>query len=318
MAVWAGTSGDLVADRRLGYAEALAETGDLPAAIEVLSGALERVPGWAAGWFRLGEWHQAAGNPDAAVAAWEAALAADPADVLGAGLKRDLARAVPLTEAMPSAFVETLFDQYADRFDAALVERLDYRAPDLLAAALDDAQPGRRFASVMDLGCGTGLMGAAIRARAAHLAGIDISAAMLAQAQAKDLYDRLEKHDLTSLAPEPARHDLILAADVFAYLGALEQILGWCTAALAPGGVLAFSVESEDSAPLTLRESRRFAHSRAYLDEALRAAGLSLLGLHPAVLRKDRGADIHGLIVLAAAPLSVGRRQGEGEGMALA
>ena len=318
MAVFAGTSGDLVADRRLAYAEALAESGDLPAAIEVLAGALDKVPGWAAGWFRLGEWHQAAGDTAAAVAAWEAALAADPADVLGAGLKRDLARAVPLTEAMPSAFVETLFDQYADRFDTALVERLDYRAPELLADALDAAHPGRRFASVMDLGCGTGLMGAAIRGRAGHLAGIDISAAMLAQALAKGLYDRLDKQDLTTLAPEPARHDLILAADVFAYLGALEQIVGWCASALMPGGVLGFSVESEDSAPLTLRESRRFAHSPAYLDEVLRAAGLAVLAMQPAVLRKDRGEDIHGLIVLAAAPLTGTRRQGEGEGMALA
>lgn len=318
MAVFAGTSGDLVADRRLAYAQALAESGDLSAAIEVLAGALEIVPGWAAGWFCLGEWHQAAGDAAAAVAAWEAALAADPADALGAGLKRDLARAVPLTEAMPSAFVETLFDQYADRFDAALVERLDYRAPELLAEALESAHPGRRFASVMDLGCGTGLMGAAIRGRAGHLAGVDISSAMLAQAQAKGLYDRLEKQDLTLLPPEPARHDLILAADVFAYLGALEQIVGWCAAALAPGGVLAFSVEAEDQAPLTLRESRRFAHSPAYLDEVLRAAGLSVLAMQPAVLRKDRGEDIHGLIVLAAAPLTGTRRQGEGEGMALA
>jgi len=302
MAVFAGTSGDLVADRRLAYAEALAQEGDLPAAIEVLAGALDRVPGWAAGWFRLGEWHQAAGDTAAAVAAWDSALAADPADALGAGLKRDLARAGAQAAAMPSAFVETLFDQYADRFDTALVDRLDYRAPALLAAALDTAHPGRRFARVMDLGCGTGLMGAAIRGRADHLAGIDISAAMLAQAQAKRLYDRLEKGDLAALAPAPGQHDLILAADVFAYLGRLEPILTWCAEALVPGGVLGFSVESQDDAPLVLRESRRFAHSRAYLDAALRAAGLGVLAMQPAVLRKDRGEDIHGLIVLAAAP----------------
>lgn len=299
MAAWVGTSGDLVADRRLAYAQALTEVGDLPAAIEILVGALKLVPGWAAGWFRLGEWHEAGGDGAAAVAAWEVALTADPTDVLGAGLKRDLARAVPLAEAMPPAFVEALFDQYADRFDVALVERLDYRAPELLAQALQAAIPDRHFANVMDLGCGTGLMGAAIRARAGHLAGIDISAAMLAQAQAKGLYDLLDKQDLTRLDPAPERYDLILAADVFAYVGALEQIVGWCSSALVAGGVLGFTVESEDSARLVLRTSRRFAHSRAYLAEVLGAAGMAPLAMQPAVLRKDQGADIHGLIVLA-------------------
>lgn len=302
MAVWVGTSGDLVADRRLAYAEGLANAGDLSAAIEVLSGALERVPGWAAGWFRLGEWHAAMGDSNAAAEAWEAAVRADPADVLGAGLKRDLARAATAGGAMPAAFVETLFDQYAERFDAALVERLDYRVPGLLAGAIDRVCPGRRFAHAMDLGCGTGLMGAAIRDRVDRLAGVDISAAMLAQAQAKGLYERLDKADLGALPVEARAYDLILAADVFAYLGGLEQILGWCAASLAPGGLVAFSVEAGEGARPVLRESRRFAHSPAYLAEVLAAAGLPVLAMQPAVLRKDRGEDIHGLVVLAAAP----------------
>ncbi|RAP40545.1 methyltransferase type 12 [Rhodovulum viride] len=316
MAARGFSSGDLIVDRRFDFAEGLALGGDLSAAIEVLGDALDQVPGWAAGWYRLGEWHAAAGDPDRAAAAWDRALAADPQDLLGAGLKRDLMRAAPVAEAMPAAFVEALFDDYAPRFDLSLVERLDYRAPELLRQAL----AGRRFGRAMDLGCGTGLAGEAFRDRCDRLEGVDLSAGMLAQAEAKGIYDRLEKHDLAALEIGAARYDLILAADVFVYLGALERILGWCAGSLAPGGVLAFTVEAAvpGEAPLTLRESRRFAHAPAYLRAVLAAAGFRSVRLGRAVLRTDRGAGIEGFVVTASDLAQAADRQGDGEGMALA
>lgn len=301
-------------DRRHAFAEGYAESGDLAAAIEILSDAMDLVPDWAVGWFRLGEWREAAGDVPGAIAAWERALRADPADRLGAGLKRDLARAVPLTEAMPPAFVEALFDQYAPRFEQSLLGQLGYCAPELLARALE----GRRFARAMDLGCGTGLAGAALRARCDWLEGCDISAAMLAEAAAKGVYDALDKRDLGVMALGEARFDLILAADVFIYLGALERILGWSAGSMAPGGVLAFTVEEVDHAPVVLQPSRRFAHSRAYLDEVLAAAGFGAVQIEAVVLRMDRGEPVRGLLVLAETQRSGVRRQDDGEGLALA
>jgi len=174
MSAWGSSSGDLIVDRRFDYAEGLAQAGDTAAAVALLAETMALAPGWPAGWFRLGEWYEALGDGAAAAEAWDRALAADPADRLGAALKRDLARRVPMVEAMPAAFVEALFDQYAPDFDAALVERLDYRAPGLLRAALD----GRRFGRAMDLGCGTGLAGEAFRDAVDWLAGCDIAAAM--------------------------------------------------------------------------------------------------------------------------------------------
>lgn len=312
MASWAASSGDLIVDRRFDFAEGLAESGDLDGAVALLAEALERTPGWAAGWYRLGEWHEALGALEAACDAWEKAMAADPSDMLGAGLKRDLARKVPMVEAMPAAFVEALFDQYAEKFDTALVDKLGYRAPWLLR----DALGGRRFARAMDLGCGTGLAGEAFRGAVDWLEGCDLSAAMLGQAQAKGLYDRLEKADLAALEVGP-RYDLILAADVFVYLGALERIVAWCAGSLEPGGVLAFTVEAGE-APLTLRESRRFAHSAGYVDGVLQAAGFTTVTREEAVLRQDRGADIRGFVVVASGLARQADRQGDGEGMALA
>lgn len=306
------SSGNLIVDRRLGFAESLARDGDLSAAIDLLSDAMTSTPGWAAGWYRLGEWLAATGQPAKAAAAFDRAVSADPRDALGAGLKRDLARCVPLVEAMPAAFVEALFDQYAPGFEVALVEHLDYRAPDLLRAALG----GRRYGRMMDLGCGTGLAGVAFADLCDRIDGCDLSAGMLAQAAEKHLYQRLEKADLAVLEVGADRYDLVLAADVFVYLGALERIIGWCAGVLAEDGVLAFTVEAGD-APLTLRESRRFAHSRDYVEGVLEAAGFGPVAVSPVALRKDRGAVIDGYVVVARRA-RVTDRQGDGKDLALA
>ncbi|WP_172332315.1 methyltransferase [Mangrovicoccus sp. HB161399] len=302
------SSGRLDVDRRLEFAEGLALSDDLAAAIEVLGDAMALVPGWAAGWYRLGEWHAAAGGHDAAIRAWDRAVAADPADRLGAGMKRDLLRAVPVTEEVPPAFVEALFDQYAPRFETSLVDQLGYRAPQLLAAAL----PSRPFGRAIDLGCGTGLAGEVLRDRCGWLGGWDISAGMLREAGAKGIYDSLDKRDLSRLEIGTDRYDLIVAADVFIYLGALERIIAWCAGSLAPGGMLAFTVETGD-APLTLRESRRFAHSAGYVRTLLAEAGLDGIRLDGAVLRQDRGEDVAGLVATARAPALQREGQSGGE-----
>ncbi|MDD8022503.1 MAG: methyltransferase domain-containing protein [Paracoccaceae bacterium] len=305
------SSGDLIADRRADYAEGLLAAGEAAAAADLYVQALEIAPQWIAGWYRLGE-IRADHGLDGAEAALDRALQLDPADPFGAALRRDLLRGQPLADTMPSAFVEALFDQYAGNFDHALVETLEYRAPQLLRGGLVGP-----FARALDLGCGTGLMGAELRALAGHLEGWDISAEMLREAEAKQIYDRLEKADLGRLDLPTARWDLITAADVFIYLGALEQIVGWVARALAPDGVFAFTVELSDDAPVVLRESRRYAHSEAYIRDLLEQAGFAAQ-ITRASLRMDRGAAITGLVVQATPGASGLRRQSDGEDMALA
>lgn len=309
-------SGDARADSRFGFAEALAARGDLAGAIEVLSGALELAPDWAAGWYQLGDWCACADQCTQAGQAWRRVVALDPEDALGAGARLDLLSGEPVSESLPSAFVETLFDQFAPRFDAALTGKLAYRAPQLIVDALDQAGFGRA-GRVMDLGCGTGLMGEVLRARCDWLGGVDLSAGMLARAQAKGLYDQLDKADINTLALDEARYDLIVAADVFTYVGALERIIAWCAGTLNPGGRLAFAVEAGE-AGVSLRESRRFAHGRAYLADLLASAGFDGVRLTDCVLRQDRGADIAGLIAVAAAPSGGQDREGDGELTAVA
>lgn len=305
------TSGDLIADRRAAYAEAM--LGDDPvAAADLYAQALELVPGWVAGWFRLGEIRADGALPEAADA-FEKAMRLDPDDRLGAALRIDMLRDRSLSDRMPSAFVETLFDQYAAGFDDALIDRLGYRAPQLLRSVLDG-----RFQRVLDLGCGTGLMGAELRDMSGWLEGWDISAEMLREAEGKGIYDQLAKRDLSAL-PAPAQQwDLITAADVFAYLGALEQITGWVAAALRPGGVFAFTVEAHDGAEAyVLRDSRRYAHSAQALAQMLTHAGFTC-EMRREVLRMDRGAPIEGLVVRARLVSARLDRQGDDEDAAYA
>lgn len=310
-------SGDPAADRRAGYAETLAHIGDIAAAVEVMQGALELAPGWAAGWVRLGDYCEMSGDVEGARAAFARAVAADPADPLGASLRRELLGAEPMLDAMPPAFVELLFDQYAPRFEVSLVDKLGYRGPDLVLKALDRAGAGRA-ARALDLGCGTGLMGQVLRGRCDWLEGIDLSSAMLEEAERKGVYDRLDKADIAMLDLGGAPYDLIVAADVFIYLGALERVIAWVAGMLRPGGHLAFTVET-GSAPVELRQSRRFAHSTAYVEGLLSDAGFTGLRLAPCVLRHDRGAPVDGMVVVATAPAMSGARpEGAGEAGAMA
>lgn len=293
------SSGNLLADRRADYAEMLFGNGEHAAAAELMLGALELAPQWVLGWFRAGEMQEAAGALDAAAGAWQTVLKLDPADRAGARLKLELIGRVPPSVAPPGAFVEALFDHYALVFDKSLVEKLHYRVPELLADAI--AATGQtRFATAVDLGCGTGLMGEKLRPISDRLEGIDISAAMLKRAEARGVYDRLTKADLQTSELPARQANLITAADVFMYVGALEGIFAKVAAGLKEGGLFAFSVEKHDGPePFRLRESRRFAHSQAYIEQALRDAGLAQLSLDEAIIRQDRNAPIEGLIVIA-------------------
>jgi predicted TPR repeat methyltransferase len=292
------SSGDILADRRADYAEMLFGNGEAAAAAELMMGALELAPNWALGWFRLGEFHEAAGALDQAAQAWRMTLQLEPIDRPGAALKLALIGQAPSPAAPPSAFVEALFDQYAPTFDASLVEKLGYRVPDLLMEAIKAHRP-EQFGLAVDLGCGTGLLGERLRPFVGRLVGYDISAAMLKKAEAKGVYDQLEKADLQDFGGAGLEADLVTAADVLMYVGGFEGLAATVAEMLTPGGLFAFSVEAHDGPEdFVLRPSRRYAHSERYVRRMLEGR-LSVLALERHVIRLDRKEPIEGLIVVA-------------------
>lgn len=291
------SSGDLNADRRLSYAEAMLAGGDPVAAAEIMADAMLLAPDWVAGWVRYGEMAEAAGLHEAARAAYEAALGRDPADRFGASLHLMYLTDCPVTDTAPAAHMQALFDQYAPRFEASLVDALGYCAPSLLAAYLEG-----HLGRVLDLGCGTGLMGGAIKGRFDHLTGYDISTGMLEQARRKGIYNVLEQHDLNALPPVAPQYDLVVTADVLIYFGALEQIIEWSASALVSGGRLALTVEKTTGRDFRLQKSRRFAHSEDYIRRLLSVAGLNVLRLEHTSYRKEQGADVPTMLVIAQKP----------------
>lgn len=301
------SSGDVIADRRAGYAKMLAESGDHAAAADLMAQALDIVPGWAAGWDLLGSYAEKSGNIAGAISAWRHVEALDDAGVFGAGLKLAAHGAGRAADGTAVSYVEALFDQYAPQFEQALVERLGYRVPEMLDALVNQemARLGiGGFARALDLGCGTGLMGQQLRAKVAYLEGVDVSAAMIAEAARGASYDRLEKAELVAfLSGRAPSADLVTAADVFIYCGALPPVLAAVVPAMMPGGLLAFSLEAHDGdEPVFLRASLRYAHGVAATRQALDEAGLEVLRFELATLRQDRGTPIEGMLVVARKP----------------
>ncbi|PDS74739.1 methyltransferase domain-containing protein [Rhizobium sp. L43] len=303
------SSGDVIADRRADYARMLEEGGEPNAAAELMEQALELVPAWAAGWYRLATYREKAGRAEAAIEAYRNTLALDPDDIFGAALKLALLGDVATPDQPPSRYVERLFDDYADRFESALVDKLDYSVPHKLAALI--ASTGRRYEHAVDLGCGTGLLGPEIRDRVAHLEGFDLSQNMLAKAVEKQVYDSLAQADL-SLAPDlsglfagAVRHraDLVTAADVLMYLGNLESVFAIVGELVAPGADIAFSVEDAgDGDGFHLAPSLRYAHSETYVSMLLARHGFEILGTAKSVIRKDGGKPVAGILFLAQKP----------------
>jgi predicted TPR repeat methyltransferase len=297
-------SGDLIADRRFEWARDLAAKGDLAGAVDLLTQALELAPLYASAWFALGELREKLGNRDGAIAAFRKARDADRQDRHGAALHLIRLGAQPAA-AMPEFYVRSLFDGYAADFDRALTQGLGYRAPELLLRAVQAARSGTKlkFGSALDLGCGTGLGGAAFHPFNDRLVGVDLSPAMLAQARAKGLYDRLAEGEvldfLATEAAARARYHLILAADVFMYLDDLAPVLAAAVGVLASSGLITFSVETHDGDDVILRDSLRYAHGAAHVRAALGAAGLSAVSLDSAVTRTEKGSPVPGLIVVA-------------------
>ncbi|THD49812.1 MAG: methyltransferase domain-containing protein [Bradyrhizobium sp.] len=262
----------------------------------MLEQTLERAPAWPPALFALAEAKEKLGARGGARAAFAACLAADPGDAQGAAARLALLGEDDAARGLPSAYVARLFDDYAPRFERHLTQDLAYRGPALILETIEAAAPGRRFARSLDLGCGTGLAGEALRSRVDWLEGVDLSSAMLAKARRRALYDALGEGEIVDrLRRRAAEFDLLVAADVLVYFGDLSALFTAAAAALAPSGLFAFTVETHSGAGYRLQPSLRFAHARAYVETQAAAAGLSPIIVTDAWARREAGTEVPGL-----------------------
>jgi predicted TPR repeat methyltransferase len=300
------SSGSPLLDRRFAWADGMMARGETYAAAELMEETLARAPEFLAGWFLLASAREQMGDRRGASEAYRRALALDPEDRMGIALRLARLGEREAKGAMSAVYVRTLFDQYAPRFDHELREALHYCAPDLLRNAIESVFGLRwRFSRVLDLGCGTGLMGEALRDKAVELVGVDLSPEMTAAARRKGIYDRLIIADLVSFleaGPEP--YQLIVAADVLVYFDDLAPVLERTARCLAAGGALAFTVETHPGEGMVLRDTLRYAHGEAHVRAAAAAAALRTLRLERASSRRERNTPVEGLLAVLGAPQS--------------
>ena len=285
----------------VGYATLLQKQNRHADAIQMLNRALEVDPQCADALHYSGASMKELGNIDAAAQFFNRALDINPELVHS----RHMLAAMGLSEPPEKAdarYVAELFDEYANKFDDHLVVGLEYRTPDVLKELVTPllGDPGPQL-DVLDLGCGTGLCAPIFKPWSRSLTGVDLSRKMVAKAEELGLYDRLIVGDLLEpLSAEESCYDLILAADVFVYLGKLDDVVRSCTQSLRQDGVLSFSVEllQEGGHDYILHTGGRYAHTRSYIE---RLADNSLLLIHTAsetVLRKEKGEDVKGIIFI--------------------
>lgn len=267
-------------------------------------------PAFAVAWSNLGSaWHDQ-GQLAKALRCYRQVLALTPDDLNARHHVSALSGQT--TERAPAPYVSGVFDHYAPTFDTHLQTHLAYGVPQEIARLLPlHAPAGAPPWAVLDLGCGTGLVGQALAGGpACEVVGVDLSARMLAFAQAKGAYQRLVQADLLAMmeGEAEASYDVVTSADVFIYVGRIDREVAAIRRLLKPGGVFAFSVESwqphagQAGPGFVLQPTCRYAHSAAYLDGLARTHGFEVVHHEALRLRKDGDVDVPGWVQLWRLP----------------
>ncbi|HST27457.1 MAG TPA: methyltransferase domain-containing protein [Rudaea sp.] len=241
----------------------------------------------------------AMGRNDDAVVLLERVLRREPGNATAAFFLAAARGETPASQ--PAELVQAIFDGYAERFDKQLVGKLKYRVPQRVAEIIR-ARGHDRF-DLLDLGCGTGLLGVHLGKPNGSWVGVDLSPRMLEQARRHGLYAELKQGDLLDILREtaPSSFDIVTANDVFIYVGDLAAVIPACFEVLRPGGTLIFSCEAADAAEgaFVLRPSKRYAHSRASIEALCLAAGFARCTIEAIDVRLENDVPIPGFIVVA-------------------
>lgn len=205
----------------------------------------------------------------------------------------------------PPAISQSLFDGVAEVYDQHMVRGLRYQLPKQIAEKIVTLYPDKKL-NVLDLGCGTGLLGVCLGQLDGFLIGVEISRRMIEQATRHGVYARFHTVDLLDALRETpdATYEVITALDTFTYVGDLTQAVPNAYRILVPGGHLMFSGEiaSEDGPDLVLQANNCYAHKRSHIEKLCKSAGFDVVEVQDTVLRFENNAPINGFVVIAHKP----------------
>jgi len=199
------------------------------------------------------------------------------------------------TNFAPREYVEVLFDNYAINFENSLVNKLEYKTPNKIVEMIVAKNPNIQLGSVLDLGCGTGLIGDEIKKYCSNLEGVDLSKLMLEKASAKNIYDKLEHKDIVEyLLTEDLDFNYFISSDVFIYVGNLSEIFRLIKSRNKSKGKFVFSTEHTDRDGFFLEQTGRYSHSKKYIESLCNKFGYKLSHFEVVNLRKNKNKFIIG------------------------
>ena len=238
--------------------------------------------------------HHVAGDIEQAVRHYRRVLEINP-DHQGARHMVAALTGAPVTNS-PERYVKDVFDNYAEYFERSLITELEYSVPNSIRALLDTFFSGRKkFAHGLDLGCGTGLGGQAFADIIETFDGLDLSDKMLAVAAEKGIYRKLHLGSIVSFPKElQDTFDFYLAADVFAYVGDLQETFCLLKERGRHDVLFCFSTEADEGKAFTLQKTGRFAHSVQYIEDLAKVTGWRVAARQETVLRKEKGVGVSG------------------------
>jgi predicted TPR repeat methyltransferase len=283
-------------------------------ALASFAAALQHRPGNADTLYNLGLLCSEAGDRDLAAVHFQRYLENDPGDSRGVRMLLSRLGLATAPEQTSQAQLQKIYDVRSQFWDG---ER-SYFAPALVAEALKQYAPSSNSGSnpggrqdILDIGCGTGLVGALVRplihSGAGRLDGVDISRAMLDKAEAKGVYDRLDRGDLVSfMSGQKSGYDTILAAAALIHFGDLRALFQAAAQSLRDKGLFIFTLFShQDEADFAVAAGERLAqsgcysHSIGYVERLARENGFLVQCLEKVVHEHDQdGNPVPGLLAV--------------------
>ncbi len=297
---------------KLQMARTLVGMGDLDGAVELFDALLQQQPGHAGILLDRLRARLMLGQLEAARQDADVLLAQAPANPVYQFFAQMAQGKVPKTQ--PALLVTTVFDRYATRYDQQMTVAMHYKLPKQVAKMVGEWYPDRKF-DLLDLGCGTGLLGRELKAIDGafagqaidgELIGADLSEQMIIQAQSHGVYANFYKVNLLdALVATPAEHYAVISAlDVFGSVGDLSTVMPGAFRVLTPGGHLVFTFQESDSgdAPYALTTKLNYEYQRDYVQRLLQDSGFTDINMQDVDLRVEEGQAVRGVLVTASKP----------------
>jgi predicted TPR repeat methyltransferase len=289
---------ELTAEELYALSTRLKDSGKVQTAFLCAKRAVELKPDYWDAWYDLGDLAQSVGRRGEAREAFQKYYDSHPDDAELEHLLVALRDEAPPPRASDRT-IQQIYKGFAHSYESRMREDLQYQGPERICDAIRSVIGEPSQAVILDLGCGSGLAGVALKPWAAYLVGVDLSPEMVELARKREIYDRLDVAEITTwLESSQEIFDLIVSCDVLIYFGDLHQIVAAAAKRLKPGALFALSMERGENPPFQLTDTGRYAHHPDHVRETAKAAGLSVAYLDEAFLRMEYGVPVTGLFAV--------------------